>query len=116
MCVRHAGTRLGFSLLELILVVVLVAIVASLIMPRISQSTDSAKCKSCQHNCTELNSAIERYGVSTGAFPNDLADLAVPDYFPQGIPVCPVSGGAYSMNSTTHRIDGHTSNTVPGDH
>lgn len=116
MCIRRAGFRLGLSLLEMMLVVILVSIIASIVIARVSQATDTAKCKSCRLNRIELNSAIERYGVSTGTFPNDLTDLAVPDYFPQGIPVCPVSGGAYSMNSTTHRLDGHTSNTVPGDH
>ncbi|MDZ4655995.1 MAG: prepilin-type N-terminal cleavage/methylation domain-containing protein [Bythopirellula sp.] len=116
MCIHRAGFRLGLSLLELMLVVVLVSIIASVVIARVSQSTDTAKCKACRHNRIELNGAIERYGVSNGSFPSDLSDLAVPDYFPQGIPVCPVSGSAYSMNSTTHRIDGHTLNSVPGDH
>lgn len=116
MCIQRAGFRLGLSLLELMLVVVLVSIVASVIIARVAQSTDNAKCKTCRHNRTELNAAIERYGITTGSFPSALNDLAVPSYFPEGIPVCPVSGSAYSMNSTTHRIDAHTSNSAPGDH
>lgn len=97
-------------------VVVLIAIVATVIMARISNSTDTAKCRSCQHNRTELNAAIERYGVENGTYPTSLGDLNDPTYFPAGVPVCPVSGAAYSMNTTTHRIDGHTSSTAPGDH
>jgi general secretion pathway protein G len=114
-CRRYSLNR-GLSLLEVMLVVVLIAIVASLIMTRIADSTDSAKCRSCQHNRAELNAAIERYGVENGAYPTTLGDLNAPAYFPQGIPTCPVSAAAYSMNATTHRIDGHTSSTVPGDH
>jgi general secretion pathway protein G len=106
----------GLSLLEMMLVVVLIAIVASIIMVRISDSTDDAKCKACRHNRAELNAAIERFGLETGSYPVDLTELAVPAYFPGGVPVCPGSGAAYSMNSTTHRIDGHSSSTLPGDH
>jgi general secretion pathway protein G len=106
----------GFSLLELLLVVVLIGIVATIIMARISNSTDTAKCRACQHNRVELNSAIERYGVENGGYPASLSDLNLPTYFPGGIPTCPVTGSTYSMNTTTHRIDGHSSNTVPGDH
>ena len=116
MCWQRAYSRQGLSLLEMMLVVMLISIVASLIMVRISASTDTAKCKACQHNRSELNAAIERYGVSNGSYPSNLGDLVVPDYFPGGVPVCPVSGAAYSMNSTTHRIDGHTSSSSPGDH
>ena len=113
---RNPFLKSGLSLLEMMLVVVLVAIVASIIMVRISDSTDTAKCKACQHNRAELNAAIERFGVESGTYPTDLSDLAVPTYFPGGVPVCPATGAAYSMNSTTHRIDGHSSNTLPGDH
>ena len=112
---RHLLNR-GLSLLEVMLVVVLIAIIASVIVARVADSTDSAKCRTCQHNRVELNAAIERYGVENGAYPTALSDLNVPAYFPQGIPTCPVSGAAYSMNTTTYRIDGHTSSTVPGDH
>jgi general secretion pathway protein G len=116
MRIRNSALNRGLSLLELMLVVVLISIIASIVMVRISESSDTAKCKACLHNRAELNSAIERYGVSNSSYPTALTDLVAPDYFPQGIPVCPVTGGAYSMNSTTYRIDGHTSSTAPGDH
>jgi general secretion pathway protein G len=113
---RQSLFNRGLSLLEVMFVVVLIAIVASIIITRVSDSTDSAKCRTCQHNRSELNAAIERYGVEIGSYPANLSDLDTPTYFPAGIPTCPVSGAAYSLNTTTHRIDGHTSNTVPGDH
>lgn len=114
-CRRHLLNR-GLSLLEVMLVVVLIAVIASVIIGRLASSTDSAKCRTCQHNRAELNAAIERYGVENGSYPSNVSDLNVPAYFPAGIPTCPVSGGAYSMNTTTHRVEGHTSSTVPGDH
>lgn len=113
---RFQNSNRGLSLLELMLVVMLVGIIASIVVARISQSSDNAKCKSCLHNRSQLNEAIERYGVENGSYPTSLNDLAVPDYFPSGIPTCPASGASYSLNTTTHRIDGHTSSTLPGDH
>jgi prepilin-type N-terminal cleavage/methylation domain-containing protein len=116
MRIRTSVLNQGLSLLEVMLVVLLIAVIATLVIPRISDTSDTAKCKACRHNRAELNAAIERYGVSNSSYPTDLTDLVAPDYFPQGIPTCPVSGAAYSMNATTHRIDGHTSAVVPGDH
>jgi prepilin-type N-terminal cleavage/methylation domain-containing protein len=108
--------RAAMSLLEVMLVVVIIGIIATVIMGRLAASSDMAKCKSCLHNKAQINSAIERFGVDTGDYPTDLTDLAVPAYCPDGLPVCPVSGAGYSMNGTTHRVDGHSSLTVPGDH
>ncbi len=107
---------LGFSLLELLAVVALIGIIASLLVARVADSTSLAKVKSCWHNRMDLNSAIERYGVVNGSYPSALSDLNIPDYFPGGIPICPVTGSAYTINATTNRIDGHTSSAAPGDH
>ena len=107
----------GLSLIEVLLVVTIIGIIASVVMVRISDSTDAAKEKSCFHNRAELNSAIERFGIETGAFPTAIGDLDTDDYFPGGIPTCPVTGNAYTLNTTTHRVDGHTSSgSPPGNH
>ena len=31
------------------------------------------------------------------------------DYFPEGIPACPVSGNPYILNPATQRVSGHAS-------
>lgn len=113
---RLLRTRRGFSLLELMAVITLIAIVAAIVVSRVTQSTDSAKCKACRHNRLELNAAIERYYLDNGSFPASLSEIAAPDYLPSGLTACPVSGAAYLMNSATHRIEGHTTDAVPGDH
>ena len=110
--------RLGFSLLELLLVVTLIGIVTSIVVVRISSNADLAKTQSCFHNRSEVNTAVERWYLDQNAWPaNNLSDIgADANYFPSGIPVCPVSGAAYTLNATTRRIDGHTSSATPGDH
>jgi len=110
---KRYGTRTGFSLLELMAVIVLVGLLVTIAITRIAESQDKAKEKTCFHTRTELNSALERYAITNGGFATSMADINTPDYFPAGIPTCPVSGNAYTLNATTHRVDGHTN---PGDH
>jgi general secretion pathway protein G len=103
---RH---RPAFSLLELLAVVVILGALAAILVPRASAARDEAQEKACYHNRMLINSAIERYAVNNGADPTDLSDLNTPDYFPEGIPVCPVSGNPYTLNPATQRVSGHTS-------
>lgn len=49
--------------------------------------------------------------MKTGNWPaNNLSDIGADvNYFPQGIEVCPISGEAYRLDATNHRVIGHTS-------
>lgn len=102
--------RRGFSLIELLAVVSILALLAALILPRVSVDNDLAKKKSCNHNRTEIAIAVEQYYLSNGSWPaNDLSDIAADtNYFPNGLPTCPMSGAAYRIDPTTHRVVGHS--------
>lgn len=104
--------RCGFSLLEVLLVVVILGVIAALVMPRMSGSADTAKSRVCNHNCGQINGTVERYRVLTGSWPAaDLSDIgADPAYFPEGLPTCPESGAAYRLDTTggSYRVLGHT--------
>ena len=101
--------------MELLAVVTILGILAAMILSRVVVSTDEAKEKTCLHNRTELNISVERYYIHNGVWPaNDLSDIASDAaYFPDGLPVCPVSGNAYQIDGTSHRIIGHSG---PGTH
>ena len=98
--------RAGFSLMELLAVVTILGIIAAIIVPRVTVSSDTAKQKVDAHNNATINAAVERFYIETGAWPaNDLSDIgADTDYFPDGIPTNPVDGSAYSLDATTHRV------------
>jgi general secretion pathway protein G len=100
----------AFSLLELLAVVTILGIIAALILPRVVSTTEVAQEKTCYHNRGEINSLVEQYYMNEGVWPaNDLSDIgANTNYFPEGIPVCPVSGQAYRLDPSTHRVVGHT--------
>ena len=95
--------------MELLAVVVILGINAALIVPRVADSGDKAKDKTCFHNRTEINITVEQFYLHTGTWPaDDLSDIgADPSYFPDGLPTCPVSGQPYRLDPTTHRLIGH---------
>jgi prepilin-type N-terminal cleavage/methylation domain-containing protein len=103
--------RKGFSLLELLAVVIILGVIAAIVIPRISYSSVTAKQNACFQNKAEINSAVERYYFDNGALPANLAALSA--YFPDGVPSCPVSGNAYSLDATTKRVTGHSGSTHP---
>ena len=104
---RKSNKKGGFSLLELLAVVTILGIIAAIIVPRVTVSSDNAKQKVRDHHAATINAAVERYYVNEGSWPADnLADIGADiNYFPDGIPTDPVTGGAYSLNSTTHRVN-----------
>jgi len=93
--------------MELLAVVTILGIIAAIIVPRVITSSDTSKQKVHAHNKATINSAVERWYIEKGAWPaNTLSDIgADTNYFPEGIPVNPVDGSAYSLNATTHRVN-----------
>ncbi|MGI8982632.1 MAG: competence type IV pilus major pilin ComGC [Pirellulaceae bacterium] len=104
----HAVRRRGFSLLELLAVVIILGIMAAVIIPRIGGHTGKAKANVCSQYQGDLNSALEKYYFDQGTWATDLNDIQTDVYYPTAIPVCPVNGQAYTIDPTTHRLDGHS--------
>jgi len=96
--------RRGLSLLELLAVVVVLATIALLVVPRAGVNIDTAKQKANAMNIAVINSTVERYYLVNNTFPTTVDDLHDPDFFPDGAPVNPVTGAKYVLNPTTHRV------------
>ena len=109
----HNRQRKGFSLLELLAVVTILGIIALVVIPRISASAATAKENACFQNKAEINSAVERYYFENGSLPANLAAINTATFFPDGIPTCPTSGNAYTLDATTKRVVDHTAGSHP---
>jgi general secretion pathway protein G len=101
--------RRGFSLIEMLIVVTLVGILAAIVVSRTSQPTDAAKENSCAVNRGNIEIQAQLWLRNNGSWPAaDLSDIgADTDYFPDGLPTCPVDGSAYVFDSATQRVTGH---------
>ena len=59
----------GFTLVELIIVVVILAILAAVIIPQLRGSTDDAKVSTLETNLSGVRGALELYRVQHDAYP-----------------------------------------------
>ena len=93
----------GFTLIEVLAVVVVVGIIAAIALPRFLGVKSDAEAKACMGNQASINVQVERYYTVNGSWPAIAAITGSTDYFPDGAPTCP-SSGTYTLSSTTHRV------------
>jgi len=101
--------RKGFTLVEVLLVVLIIAILASIVVPRLTSAAAEANKSKCAANVANLIRALELYAAENdGAYPANQAafDAAILNdtYFPHGLPVCPL-GGNYNYDGVTVTCD-----------
>ena len=100
----------AFSLTELMAVVAILGVLAVLIVPRVSNQQVNSKRAACYANQGDIELQTKLWKRNNGAYPAaNLSDVgASTTYFPSGIPTCPVDGTAYTINTTTGLVIGHT--------
>lgn len=111
MMVNIRNTK-GFSLTELLVVVVILGILVSLAIPKYTSTIQQAKVETCRANIRSINSAIAAYEAKhKGTAPEDMdalvlqtGDAANSKFFDEA-PMCPVTNGAYELNSCGTAVD-----------
>jgi len=109
--------RQGFTLVELLVVLLILGVLVGLAVPRYMQSQKAARARTFASNIREIESALEAYRIdkaATGAavYPDNLSKLT-PDYFTQE-PINPYTGKSM-LTSTNTGLTGLSYTTATGD-
>lgn len=101
-------SRKGFSLVELVIVVLILGALAAIAIPRIMTGSKTARINACDTNVDIINMQIELYYADKGKYPTLEILWLDPNYFPDGEVVCPYDGTDYVIDSSKHRVTEHS--------
>lgn len=87
------GKTYGFTLIEMLVVMTLIALLLTLAVPRYFNALDTGRMRVQQQNLATLRDAIDKFNADIGRYPDDLEELVVKKYLRQ-IPLDPVSESA----------------------
>jgi len=108
----------GFTLIEVMLVVIIIGIIAIIALPKLLVTKKTAAEKSCLSNIQALRTAVEQHKWDTGTYSvetsaSDLVDDLTPTYLPANSTIsglCPGDGIlTYDGAGTVSCEDGSTS-------
>jgi type II secretion system protein G len=126
--VERGRNKPGFSLVDLLLVVLALAVVAGILLPKMMGSNTRAKETDLRDDLKMLRNAIDAFHADTGQYPAALGDLAETDVtkvrvaggeivakadwhgpYVESVPNDPVSGGAFRYVDSTGKVSCATS-------
>ena len=103
------NVRQGYTLLELLSVVAVIGILATIIVTHVTQESDSAKVSACYTFKGDIEIQAEIWMHNNGSWPAaNLSNIGTDtNYFPEGLPTCPYDGTGYTIDATTGKVIGH---------
>ncbi|MCG8450754.1 MAG: prepilin-type N-terminal cleavage/methylation domain-containing protein [Pirellulales bacterium] len=101
--------RLGYTLVELLTVVTLLGVIATIVITHVTSENSGAKAGACHTYKGDIEIQAEIWMHNRGTWPaGNLADIGADTaYFPEGLPTCPVDSTAYTIDTATGLVIGH---------
>jgi general secretion pathway protein G len=87
---RRAAGRRGFTLIEMLVVMTLIAMLLTLAVPRYFSALDNGRLNVQRQNLATMRDAIDKFFGDQGKYPDSLDELVAKRYLRQ-VPIDPVS-------------------------
>ena len=119
---RSGEKERGFTLIEMMIVVAIIAILVAILAPNLMRARAQAQTAACEGNLKEIATALELYETDHDAYPQSgNVDASNTDLLPyiQQVPVDPAAGPGKPYTFTVSSGDGAESSyviTCPGVH
>jgi len=101
MKLQRTGSRKGFSLVELLAVVLVLAVLAAVAIPLYTSQRQSSAARACKANLAAIASSLAGYALRNNAYPTTVQTLSVLVGSAEGlteVPKCPL-GTVYTYTS-----------------
>ena len=95
----------GYTLVELMMIVTIVGILATLATPSYYQSAIKAKETALKHNLFAMRDVIDQFRTDRGKYPSNLAELTAAGYL-KGIPVDPFTKSSGTWQEILDQVEG----------
>jgi len=101
--VKKSKNRKGFTLVELVVVVLIMGILAAVALPKMTATTTTAKTNAAKQSLATIRDAIELYRGQTGDYPTTAATLpeVLKPYLKGPFPAAPLGANAGSATVVT---------------
>ena len=123
----------GFTLVELLVVIVVLAVLAAIVLPKFMNSSNRSKESALKSDLKLVRNAVSLFQADTGNYPNTLADLSettvgsvkvaggaavkAADWhgpYLESVPTDPISGTALGYDSGTGKVTSSAGATDKG--
>jgi len=93
-------SRRGFTLIEIMIVVLIIAVLLAIAIPNFMKARDTSRAKACIANLRQIDSAKMQWAMDTKKVGTDVPVLLnlSPDYV-KDFPTCPSGAVAYTINA-----------------